>query len=252
MADNPAMTINEKIEKFMASCLTPTTTVFLDQLSSLGVEKSLSRSISNLLFERGVCVRAEVNAMACSSFFGAESYMNAGGYIRERVFVGRYCSIGRRVTLGAGMHNMRGVSTHPGLHGSRARRYSEAELSRLAWGGGTKVATPTIIGNDVWIGDGAVILPGVTVGTGAVIGANAVVTRNVAPYEIVGGVPAKRLKMRFPDEVGQELLCTEYWEWPLETLKGLPMRNVFEFISRMRQLDHSHQCSFETFAVSSA
>mgnify|MGYP001604243650 FL=1 len=188
--------------------------------------------------------------MAGSSFFGAESYMNAGGYIRERVFVGRYCSIGRRVTLGAGMHNMRGVSTHPGLHGSRARQYSGEELSRLDWKG-AKAATPTVIGNDVWIGDGAVILPGVTVGTGSVIGANAVVARNVAPYEIVGGVPAKRLKMRFPDEVGQELLSTEYWEWPLEILKGLPMRNVFEFISRIRQLDPSLQNSFETFVMSS-
>ena len=244
------MKINDKIEKFMAATLTSTTTVSLDQLSHLRVEKSLSRSLSKLLFEKGISVHAEVSAMAGSSFFGAESYMNAGGYIRERVFVGRYCSIGRRVTLGAGMHNMRGVSTHPGLHGSRARQYSGEELSRLEWKG-AKAATPTVIGNDVWIGDGAVILPGVTVGTGSVIGANAVVARNVAPYEIVGGVPAKRLKMRFPDEVGQELLSTEYWEWPLEILKGLPMRNVFEFISRIRQLDPSLQNSFETFVMSS-
>lgn len=244
------MKISEKIGKFLASTLAPTKTVSLDQLSSLEVENSLPKSLSSLLFERGVCVRAEVNATVGSSFFGAESYMNAGGYIRERVFVGRYCSIGRRITLGAGMHNMRGVSTHPGLHGSRARQYSEAELSRLEWGGRSTVGKPTIIGNDVWIGDGAVILPGVTIGTGAVIGANAVVVRDIAPYEIVGGVPAKRLKMRFPDEVGQELLSTEYWEWPLEILKGLPTRNVFEFISRIRQLDHSHQDSFETFSVS--
>jgi acetyltransferase-like isoleucine patch superfamily enzyme len=55
--------------------------------------------------------------------------------------------------------------------------------------------TPTVIGNDVWICDGAVILPGVKVGTGAVVGANAVVVRNVAPYEVVGGVPARRLKI---------------------------------------------------------
>jgi acetyltransferase-like isoleucine patch superfamily enzyme len=244
------MKIIEKVESFVASTLTPTTTVSLNQLSSLEVDKSLSRSLSSLLFERGICMQAEVNAVAGSSFFGAESYMNLGGYIRDRVFVGRYCSIGRRVTLGAGMHNMRGVSTHPGLHGSRARGYSKEEISRLEWGG-AKVAAPTIIGNDVWIGDGAVILPGVTVGTGAVIGANAVVSRNVAPYEIVGGVPAKRLKIRFPDEVGQELLSTEYWEWPLEILKGLPMRNVFEFISRIRQLDPSLQNSFETFVMSS-
>lgn len=244
------MTINEKVKNFLASTLTPTKTVSLSQLSSLEVDKSLSRSLSSLLFERGICVQAGVNAVAGSSFFGAESYMNSGGYIRDRVFVGRYCSIGRRVTLGAGMHNMRGVSTHPVLHGSRARRYSKEEISKLEWGG-AKVATPTIIGNDVWIGDGAVILPGVTIGTGAVVGANAVVVRNVAPYEVVGGVPAKRLKMRFPDEVGQELLCTEYWEWPLEVLKGLPMRNVFEFISRMRELDHSHRDAFETFVISS-
>jgi hypothetical protein len=57
--------------------------------------------------------------------------------------------------------------------------------------------------------------------------------------------------MRFPDEVGQELLSTEYWEWPLEILKGLPMSNVFEFISRIRQLDPSLQNSFETFVMSS-
>ena len=245
------MTINDKMDKFVSSTLTSTKTVSLNQLTSVGVDKSSSKNLANLLFERGIRVRAEVSAKPGSSFFGAESYMNVGGNIREKVFIGRYCSIGRRVTLGAGSHYMGGVSTHPGLHGSRARRYSEAELLRLGGGGGAKMLTPTIIGNDVWIGDGAVILLGVTIGTGAVIAANAVVTRNVAPYEIVGGVPAKRLKMRFPDEVGQELLSTEYWEWPLEILKSLPMRNVFEFISHMRQLDHSHQDSFETFAISS-
>ena len=61
--------------------------------------------------------------------------------------------------------------------------------------GEPRVVTPTVIGNDVWICDGAVILPGVKVGTGAVVGANAVVVRNVAPYEVVGGVPARRLKI---------------------------------------------------------
>jgi tetrahydrodipicolinate N-succinyltransferase len=109
--------------------------------------------------------------------------------------------------------------------------------------------THTIVGNDVWIGDGAVLVSGVTIGTGAVIGANAVVVRDVTPYGIVGGVPARQIKMRFPEEVCQQLLSTEYWEYPLEVLKESPMRNVFEFIAHINRLDRP-SCCFETYAIS--
>jgi len=130
------MKINDKIEKFVASTLTSTKTVSLDQLGSVG-GKSYSRNFSNLLFERGVRVLVEVSAKPGSSLFGAESYRKVGD-IREKIFISRYCLIGRRVTLGAGSHHMGSVSTHPGLHGSRARRYSKEEISRLEGGGGLK------------------------------------------------------------------------------------------------------------------
>ncbi|HET9536452.1 MAG TPA: antibiotic acetyltransferase, partial [Mesorhizobium sp.] len=80
----------------------------------------------------------------------------------------------------------------------------------------------------VWVGHGAVILPGLTIGDGAVIGANAVVTRNVAPYEIVAGVPASLLRLRFPPEIIERLQRLAWWDWPVERL--------FEAIPDMQRL----------------
>ncbi len=75
-----------------------------------------------------------------------------------------------------------------------------------------------IIGNDVWIGHGAVITPGVQIGHGAVIGANAVVTKNVPPYHVVGGVPARFISKRFDNAVIDRLLELEWWNWSVEKL----------------------------------
>lgn len=75
-----------------------------------------------------------------------------------------------------------------------------------------------VVGNDVWIGYEAVILSGVTIGDGAVIGARAVVTKDVPPYTIVGGVPAKPIKKRFSEESIKKLQSIRWWDWPKEKL----------------------------------
>lgn len=77
-----------------------------------------------------------------------------------------------------------------------------------------------IIGNDVWIGYEAVILSGVTIGDGAVIGCRAVVTKDVPPYTIVGGVPAKPIRKRFDEETIKELQKIKWWDWPEEKIAG--------------------------------
>lgn len=80
-------------------------------------------------------------------------------------------------------------------------------------------APRTSIGADVWIGAGATVLAGVTIGVGAIVAAGAVVTKDVAPYEIVAGVPARRVRMRFSDEVVERLLRLRWWEWPPELIR---------------------------------
>lgn len=77
----------------------------------------------------------------------------------------------------------------------------------------------TMIGNDVWIGYDATIMPGVTIGDGAIIGTRAVVTKDVAPYEIVGGNPAQLIRKRFDDETIDFLLLLQWWSWPIKKIR---------------------------------
>ena len=88
------------------------------------------------------------------------------------------------------------------------------------------------IANDVWIGHGVVVLPGVSIGNGAVVGASAVVTRDVAPYEIVAGVPAKKLRDRFAPGIAARLEALAWWDWPPERL--------FEAVDDLRDLSIEH------------
>lgn len=122
--------------------------------------------------------------------------------------IGSFCAIGTGVTIVLNNHNYH----YPSLQYFFHHHYFGKFPFILK---GDKV----IIGNDVWIGDNAIILPGVTVGTGAIIAAGAIVTKDVEPYAIVGGNPAKFIKMRFKPEVVEELLELKWWEWSDQKIK---------------------------------
>lgn len=144
------------------------------------------------------------------------------------VEIGSFCSIGANVTLllGAG-HDTSWVSTFPvreifGLPG----RFEHHPIYR----------GPTVIGNDVWIGREALILDGVTIGHGAVIAARAVVTRDVRPYAVVAGIPAREVRRRFTDEQVRALLRVAWWDWPDEKIvaeaDALNGAAIEEFLAR--------------------
>jgi virginiamycin A acetyltransferase len=139
---------------------------------------------------------------------------------KDRLIIGKYCSIacGAKFMFTSANHRMESLSTYP------------FPIFFEEWGLNVKDVTQAwdnhgdiVIGNDVWIGYEAVIMQGVNIGDGAVIGTRAVVTKDVAPYSIVGGVPAKEIRKRFSVDVIAKLIETKWWNWDDETVrKNLP------------------------------
>ncbi len=106
-------------------------------------------------------------------------------------------------------HAMNGISTYP--FKVFGKSWKDASMD-------VKSKGDTIIGNDVWIGNGATLMQGVKIGDGAIIGTNALVTKDVEPYAIVGGNPAKLIRKRFDDEKIEFLLQLSWWNWPVEKI----------------------------------
>lgn len=144
----------------------------------------------------------------CDSQIGRHTYVVNARIVRAQI--GAFCSIGPDVNVGGlGNHPIKWISTHPAFY------------SILKQSGKTFVTSdlfdelkPNKIGNDVWIGASALILDGISIGDGAIVAAGAVVTKDVPPYAIVGGVPAKVIRYRFSEEVIASLLEWQWWELP--------------------------------------
>lgn len=145
--------------------------------------------------------------------------------------IGQFCSISDEVVIGGAEHPIDWVSTSPVFqnvkHSGPKRKFSEFDFEGIK---------KTVIGNDVWIGRRAIIKAGVTVGDGAVIGSGSVVTKDVPPYAIVGGVPAKILKFRFDEETIKELIQSEWWNLTEEELELVAdkIRNADDFIKLLK------------------
>jgi virginiamycin A acetyltransferase len=132
----------------------------------------------------------------------------------ERLVIGRFCQIahGVRFITASANHAMDGLTTYP------FPVFDPATIE--GYKAGFQGLPDTVIGNDVWIGHGALILPGVTVGDGAIVGAGAVVTADVAPCTIVAGNPARVIRPRFPPETIAALLRLAWWDWPVERIRA--------------------------------
>ena len=145
---------------------------------------------------------------------GRYSYMGADNSVCDAA-IGAFCSIASHCSSGGGEHDMTGVSTSPVFYAGR--NILGAHLAELK-----SEASPSVrIGNDVWIGEMAFIRPGVTIGDGTVIGAHSVVTRDVPPYAVVAGAPARVLRYRFSEEEIDKLLRLKWWERDDEALRAL-------------------------------
>lgn len=188
--------------------------------------RGLRRDLS-LTLEHGVKLhQVKINARQLS--IGAYTDIVSGAELQNVSSIGRYCSIARDVTIGQNRksHPLEWLSTHSALG---ALRHTH---------GGVPVAQQevkqTVIGHDVWIGMDVLILEGITIGTGAVIGAQSLVTRDVPPYAIVTGSPAKVLRYRFEPHIIEGLLASQWWNLTPQQLAELPMEDPEKLLTELK------------------
>lgn len=134
--------------------------------------------------------------------------------------IGDYTGVGWNVSIGAAEHNQHAITMRPFPYDKWYDFITEEEeIEFFKESGFDYYEASVILGNDVWQGAGSQVLRGVRVADGAILGAGCVVTKNVGPYEIWAGVPAKKIGQRFSDEIISELLELQWWKWPREFIK---------------------------------
>lgn len=151
--------------------------------------------------------KVEAGSVVIATEMGKFSYC---GYdcLLSNVVIGSYCSISDNVIIGGGQHPLDWVSTSPAFY--KGRDSISKRMAQLEYDFSDK---KTEIGNDVWIGHGVHIKPGIKVGNGAVIGMGSVVTRDVEPYSVVAGCPAKEIKKRFDENTIDKLQQIKWWDF---------------------------------------
>lgn len=173
---------------------------------------------SKVIFEG--CNRLGSNAVFLNSYMGYASYVSDYSFIKN-TRIGRYTCIADNVLTVAGNHPLSFVSVHPAFysvvqHPTYVDKQKFEEFKYIDTSNNISIE----IGNDVWIGTRVTILEGVHIGDGAVVAAGAVVTKDVPPYAIVGGIPAKVIKYRFDKESVRKLLDLKWWDKDLQWIKS--------------------------------
>lgn len=191
-----------------------------------------TRQLMREPIERGIAVVGEHTYGNPTLGFAYDGY---------RFVCGRYCSIGPSVkVLLSGNHNHQLVTTYPFSAFPKAWPATAGIPFRESRG-------DVVVGNDVWIGYEALILSGVTIGDGAVIGAGAVVAKDVPPYAVVVGNPARVIRYRFDEQTIADLLEIAWWNWPDERVAQftplLLNDDIREFISQARAIDRAAEAS---------
>ena len=174
---------------------------------------------------------------------GKYSYMSYNSTINnpKSTVIGSYTSIGKNTFIGVSCHPIDRISMHPFTYRTSCKDLygdlitpEDKVIPRTE----DEINPPVHVGNDVWIGANVVVIVGVTIGVGAVVGAGAVVTKDVEPYTIVLGVPARPYKKRFSQEIIDKLLELKWWDYLEDFVVNMPFDNVEECIKLMEENRH--------------
>ena len=195
-------------------------------------------SPKSMLIEHNVELRKGIYDV---DFIGAYTYIGGrNSFVRHVSSIGRFCSIASNIVVGEIEHSTDFLSAAPLFTGSplpaakaeercefaEANRFMLARSARALGAAMAGRVEKITIGNDVWIGEGVFIRRGVTIGDGAVVAARSVVTKDVPPYAIVGGVPAKVIRYRFEPEIIAALLDAQWWKYGLSAVNGADFTDI--------------------------
>jgi len=135
-------------------------------------------------------------------------------FIGDRLIIGKFCALARGVKfiMNGANHKMSGVSTYP------FQIFGNGWEKVMPKPGDLPYKGDTVVGNDVWIGYEALVMPGVKIGNGAIVSSRSVVVSDVAPYSVVGGNPAKQIRSRFESDVVARLESLAWWDWPIDKI----------------------------------
>lgn len=169
-------------------------------------DKNLSIGLNSKILNTqiGSFISIAKNVIVRNSEIGDHSYLNANNHINN-IKIGKFSSIASNIKFGLGIHPTHLITTHPAFYSNNKPFKTFADKNYF------EEYLPITIGNDVWIGQESMIMGGVTISDGAIVAARAVVTKDVPPYAIVGGVPAKIIRYRFDKETISKLLRIKWW-----------------------------------------
>ncbi len=229
---------------------------FLELSDSLALKNKdiIIKSPKQLLLISDLVVESPVELRAGNynvGEIGAFTYCGGGKSVFENVkSIGRFCSIAKDVHIGISDHPTDYITTHgfvrmhawtktwPNtLSEWHKKNINSVVSARQIWLNRQQSVkyAPVVIGNDVWIGDGAFISRGGTIGDGAIIAARSVVTKNVPPYAIVGGIPAKIIKFRFSSEIISELMKVQWWLYGPSSLNNANFHDINHVILSIKK-----------------
>ena len=181
----------------------------------LGIEPTVDEDVILENTSLGTYTHIQAHSVFCDVTVGDYSYI--AGY--NQVYyanIGKFCSVASFARINTTNHpTYDRIAQHHFTYRSERFGFGEDDAEFFT----QRKDKSVNVGNDVWIGHNAIIMPGVTIGNGAIIGAGAVVTKDVEPYSVVAGVPAKKIKMRFSDDLIIKIEQLEWWDWDHETIK---------------------------------
>ena len=202
-----------------------------ESLLRQGLKAHKTAELTNISFKAPVFIAPRA-LIGDGCTIGAWSYIGEGSSLSAKTEIGAFCSIAADVVMGPFEHPTHWATTHPFVwsHAPFDFVQQSRTFPKCGWDKAEN-PEPIVIGNDVWIGRGVYIMSGVTIGNGAIIGTRAVVTKDVSPYAIVGGVPAKVIRFRFSAELIKRLLASEWWKIDFEELSQADFTDINKFLT---------------------